>query len=66
MVTLKLYKAKKLGVLDASVAKEVLQFVATVKTLTTADRTVVTTGLKTIIGHPSLRAASSPSTGGTI
>jgi hypothetical protein len=59
---LKLYKAKRLGVLDVSVAKEILEFVATVKTLNTADRTLVSAGLKAIIGEPPL-AANSPSTG---
>jgi hypothetical protein len=46
---LKLYKAKKLGVLDLSVAKEVLEFVATVKTLNSADRALVSAGLNAII-----------------
>jgi hypothetical protein len=57
---LKLYKAKKLGVLDVSVAKEVLEFVATVKTITTAERKMVSAGLTAIIGEPP-PAANSPS-----
>jgi len=46
---LKLYKAKKLGVLDAAVAKDVLAFVATVKTLTAVDRALVSAALAAII-----------------
>jgi hypothetical protein len=46
---LKQYKAKKLGVLDPDVAKEVLVFVATVKTLNEAERAMVSAGLRAII-----------------
>jgi hypothetical protein len=46
---LKLYKAKKLGMLDPEVAKEVLVFVATVKTLNEAERAMVSAGLRAII-----------------
>jgi hypothetical protein len=61
---LKLYKAKKLGTLDPTVAKEVLGFVATVGTLTGADRKLVSAGFKAIIGEPP-PAANNPSTGET-
>jgi hypothetical protein len=57
---LKLFAAKKLGELGLDVAKEVLAFIATVRTLNTADRKLVTEGLNTIIAN--LTAANSPST----
>jgi hypothetical protein len=60
---LKLFAAKKLGELDLDVAKEVLAFIATVRTLNTADRKLVTEGLNTIIAN--LTAANSPSTDAT-
>lgn len=45
---LKLYNAKKLGVLDKQVASDVIAFVATVKTLNKADKAMVTAGLAAI------------------
>lgn len=45
---LELYKAKKLGTLDPTVAKDILAFVATVRTLTAKERRIVSAGLKVI------------------
>jgi hypothetical protein len=45
-----LYKAKKLGVLDATLAKELHGFAATVSTLNAAERKIVLAALAKIAG----------------